>query len=449
MGAANSSFLTCSGWDRYWLGWKAKGNEHLISARDANGQEVNGDIEATEEGREYILRDFATSGDAIRIKMPFIPSKEFQQWIWLENHQTKSKNDSRFDVYHYEDRDCVANSEAGLFAYMQIDANMKTGPGIYGKVNADYLRPITADGFYDLKWEDGPRDLKPCVNSIDYIPFFTLDEFENPLSGNQNQEKPFYTETESKHGKETIRHNLTRKVGDNYERMASFGHPRNGFRLGEKSKMGIGTNPSSASMLTLLNTRRPTRPNPKNNRKIYLSGLLVEILEELPDGSIRLAISFTDNKLSEDRRWCGPEIVLNNHNPNGADLSVKSQLLLDRGETMTRFADPDTLDGKLYFTDTTTLSIQPEAELEISGSLVIEGGSRLILEPGSKFKTEKGSAVSILDGEIIIKHGAQIDVFGEIEVESGSQVVCEGSENYAKLQKVVKPKKRLKLLNGR
>jgi len=448
MGAAHSSFLTCAGWDRYRLGWKAKGNEYLISARSPNGEELNADLNRESGEVELILRDFATTGDAVRIKVPFIPESEFQQWIWLENHQTFRNNGSRFDRYHYEEAECVPDSEAGLFAYMQIDAEEKTGSNIYGSVDADYLRQMPADGNFDFQWEDGPRDLKPCINYIDYIPYYTPSEFENPLTGNHCQEKPFYTTDSPTHSKETIRENQTRRVNGEYERQASFGHPRNGFRLGGNSFLGIGTNPSTASMLTLLNRRKPTRPNPRNNRKVYLSGISVEILEELNDGSIRLLVKFDDSEINQPRRWCAPEIVLNDHHSDGPDLIVNSRLKLDRGETMTRFADPDTINGKLFFNDPTKLVVEDGAELQVNEVLEIDGSSSVSLKSGSKL-TLNGGEVKLLNGEIIFEYGSSFQGDGKIKVDKGSTVLCEGRDLYNSLKGSVKPGKRLELVEGR
>src|SRR5690554_1278988 len=89
MGGANSSFLTCSGWDRYWLGWQKPGNSFLISALNEDGHEVNGDISRESGTGIYVLRDFVNKGDVLRIKLPFIPEEEHQQWLWIENHTTK------------------------------------------------------------------------------------------------------------------------------------------------------------------------------------------------------------------------------------------------------------------------------------------------------------------------------------------------------------------------
>ena len=75
----SSAALNCwSAWDRNRLNWIAPGNSFSISTRDMNNlYEISGDLDATVSGHAgiYTLRDFVTTGDAIRIKLPFYPFK--------------------------------------------------------------------------------------------------------------------------------------------------------------------------------------------------------------------------------------------------------------------------------------------------------------------------------------------------------------------------------------
>ena len=81
--------------DRRRLGWRNPENHFQISARDpATGTEVEGDLMYKQpfkhESNEFILRDFVSTGDAIRIELPYVqePSNRIRkQWLWLENHQ--------------------------------------------------------------------------------------------------------------------------------------------------------------------------------------------------------------------------------------------------------------------------------------------------------------------------------------------------------------------------
>ena len=97
----NHNLRSCNAWDRYRLGWKKDKNYPNIYAHDLAGNIVNGNITyriptadelkkvATLKTDEYVLRDFITTGDAIRIQLPYLEqggATVEPQWIWLENH---------------------------------------------------------------------------------------------------------------------------------------------------------------------------------------------------------------------------------------------------------------------------------------------------------------------------------------------------------------------------
>ncbi|HOY27835.1 MAG TPA: hypothetical protein PLR96_02605, partial [Flavobacteriales bacterium] len=103
MGASGSSLLTCSAWDRDRMGWRPEGAVHRIRARSVKGTEIDADLDplAGDTGT-FVLRDFVTSGDALRIRMPYIPEDRAQQWLWIENHQGSERNGSPTDRFHWE-----------------------------------------------------------------------------------------------------------------------------------------------------------------------------------------------------------------------------------------------------------------------------------------------------------------------------------------------------------
>jgi hypothetical protein len=436
MGAAHSSFLTCAGWDRYWLGWKNPDHTFLISARDSLGAEVNGDLSVENGAGIYILRDFITTGDVLRIRLPFIPEEEFQQWIWIENHTTQSLNGSPFDRFSYEGHDCVAGAKPGLYMTYQIDADEREGTSIYGNVYSDYLKPMPADGAYDIQWEDTAPDLGWCVNNVRYYPYMFKPEFENPLTGNHALEFGMYYDNSTvKIDRESQRELGTRKVGETYERLSHLGHPRYGFREYEKTGLGIGTNPSTASVLTNLNSKQKRSEDARNNDRIYLNGWSLEIIETFPDGSIKLQLNTKDSLMAENRRWAGPEIILNNHNPDGTDLYVEGRLLLDRGQTLTRFDEPDTLDGKVYFTDPTNLILTGGSKLLVEGELIIRKDSELHLNSGSELEVLRGGRIIIEDHGILkLEDGSRIYGRGKIRTRSNGKIVPAMRDQYDQIK---------------
>lgn len=125
LGLANSALQLWNAWDRKWLGWKPVNNTYQISARNQSGVEVNGDLDATNPAHSgtYHLRDFASTGDALRIKLPFLnPDNEYEQWLWLENHLGYSNNGIQFDeFYRVSPATCILPAEWGLSISVQID----------------------------------------------------------------------------------------------------------------------------------------------------------------------------------------------------------------------------------------------------------------------------------------------------------------------------------------
>lgn len=449
MGAANSSLLTSSGWDRYRLGWKPVGNRFIISALNGDGSQADTDIHPTTGAGEYILRDYQRTGDVLRIRLPFIPESEYQQWLWIENHTTKKFNGSEFDVFQYQADPCIRDASPGLYMYVQVDAEKRFGNGAFS-VNADMRRPVLADGNFDFQWMPEPLQLPMCINDAAYYPYFLEPESENPLTGNHTQEfTQFYTDADSVLSQETVRDPFTHKIGDVYERIAMLGNPRQAFREGYNTEIGIGTNPSSANMLTMVNARRQPRLTSQDNRTIYLNGINVKILETYPDKRIRVKVTFDDNRLNRTRRWCAPLIVLNNHVAAGSDLIISGKLILDIGKTMTRFDQPITIQGETFFTDPTTLEVRPNAEILLDkGEILLRRESILRFDSAAVLKCERGSRITIEGGSVLaLAPGALFSGKGRFKIRKGSRLECHDRALYAILRKRTFNKKRVHLIN--
>ncbi len=454
MGGANSSFLTCSAWDRYRLGWAAEGNEFLISARDDGGKEVNSDLDASrgEDAGIYYLRDFQTTGDALRIKLPFIPEDQFQQWLWLENHTTFRFNGSEFDRFQYEKHDCTSFSNPGIYMQMQVDAEEKEGGNIFTKVNADYLRPVLANGNYDLLWSRDKVSPGFCVNGEAYRYYEQLPERENPLTGNHDQEISLAVVGDSIF--QLDHHNLEgtmiKKTNGEFSRLDLMGNEFHAFRQGGNDQLGIGTNPSGASMLTTLNSRKPRKPHPQNSNAVYLNGISVKILETFPDGTVKLEIVFDDNSLADSRRWCAPEIILQNHNLSGPDLYVTGTLNLARGLTPTRFDHPDSILTPPVFTDRTIMKVTSGAEIENDrGTITLHQDSELHFHSGSRLIQNRRSRVRLRDSSTLFFHAdAQFQGRGCIRISKSSVIYCADQETWKAIRARTCQKKRVILGAG-
>ncbi|MCB0782538.1 MAG: hypothetical protein KDC03_23865, partial [Flavobacteriales bacterium] len=390
MGGAFSSLLTANAWDRDRLGWRPVGAIHRIRVHDPEGNEVNGDLDvlAGDTGR-FVLRDFVTSGDALRIRLPFIPEDEFPQWIWLENHQTEARNGCPDDVFHFEvDFPCVVDAVPGIYAYLQVDRGNKTGRDIYGG-QSDFLRPLVASGHTDLHI-DVEREHQ-CILPGTGVALSRSRNDCNPLTGWQDQEMPRFDQDGDGQlsTKESLMLDVEMRDGVMHDHAHFFGHARHAFTLQGNALLGMGTDPSTASQMTLVCSDRDVfhRRRP-NNRVVRPNGISVELLEQRLNGDIVVRVRRGDVRLEQDIRWCADSIVLNDlQGPDGHSLVVAKgkRLLLDRSGTPTRIDSPDTVDGITYWSDPTRLTLAPGVKMRLEDRAVLElrAGSELHLMPGS------------------------------------------------------------------
>lgn len=406
LGLYNCSLWSWSAWDRQRLGWKHPSSNYEISARNSdNTLEVNGDLDATIESDAgvYTLRDFVTYGDAIRIKLPFInDDNEYQQWLWIENHQGTNRNGSEFDQWQYEAQDCVEDFEPGLMMYMQINNDIRESyyyDSIYGNSCniADYNRPLTANGFWDREFIETTVN-NECVSYAQTRPFVLMSE--NPFTGGGDQE--FYSMDLDNNNKINRLDQLNNWVEYNNEEynkhLYQLGNPRHVFNLNGNHKLGIGTNPSSATLMNMVGEETQFALA-KNIRTTYLNGISVEILNEDSLGNIQIQIRFDDVDIDRDVRWCSDSIVLNHINtPSGYSLNVKEgkTILLDQGLTATRVDNPMFFGDKKVFADPTSFIVNQDAKIHINQN------AKILLTNGSKMEL-KSSSYCVVDSSAVIE----------------------------------------------
>jgi hypothetical protein len=430
MGDANSTFLTCNAWDRDRLNWIAPDKQHSISALDfSTKQEVFADIDPHQDfQKSYLLRvrDFMKSGDAVRIKIPYIPESEFSQWLWIENHQTKARNGIRLDDFQYTEEACRGNATPGLYMYFQVDKNAKSGKHTFGGYG-DYLRFLTADGFYDIFFEDSLQQAD-CVNHGRYLPFYKSAKTANPLSGTHDLEFAignFDKNPETGETDDFIKKNESRvkwienRNGRYVSDLQFLGLPSHAFTKNRQSKIGMGTNPSLNSMMTQVRWDTPLL-NVPNNRKVWLNGISVEIVDEIFNETnpemmdLILQIKFNDTEIKGNLRWCADSIMLSPiYGNNGRSLCLlpKSKMLLDRGTTPSRVSKPEYYKNDQLFTSNTTLNVLPNAVLYLSkkSSITIQADSELILYENAFLILENKAKITVKnEGKIKVHKNAKL-----------------------------------------
>lgn len=418
MGGASSSLLSCSGWDRDRLGWRPADATFRIEARDLQGRAVNGDLDpiAGDTGT-FALRDFVNSGDALRIRLPFIPGDEHPQWLWVENHRTYASNGSLTDRFHWEETNnpCIAKAEPGLFLQIQIAHEEQTGSGIFSGL-ADYLHPLTASGHYDLAVADTLRDACPFGGTT--VAFRRIRP--NPLCGNSEQELMVFDRNGDKaldRGEHYVPSVLLPKDGRHPDSPRFFGSPDHALRLKGTRAIGMGTNPSTASMLTLSSaSKRESRlAQAPDNRTVRLNGIRVELMDERTDGAAIVRVSTGETRLVDDAIWCADSIVLPPlRGKEGRSLIVScgKRLLIDRSITPTRMALMGEIGGRRYFAPPTRFTALHGATitLECRSELRLQNGSTFHLLDGAELRVEgKGRITIDASSSLVVHAGARLD----------------------------------------
>jgi hypothetical protein len=442
--------LSVSAWDRYMMDWKNPHKRYLLSGLSTEGLEIPTDFFGSPDAavQEIWLRDFISSGDAIRIRLPFPaykkPGDPKNQYIWLEYRRMED----RIDMYLDESLSCVNNGNGlfprgspGIYAYYQVGKDQKEGDqSIYSYFPehpnglAGYLIPISAEGRYDIVYR---RDLQqaPLVGSCSWgnpsIPIDRDAALPNPLTGqhdlwqvlDQNEDGKLY------HG-DTVQAGHTELIGDSIVwNFFAGGDYKDAFSFhSRQTKFTISSNPAPTPIYTLTtdysNKRVSTTVSSYENRTIYLNGISVTLLEEgtAPDGSpgMKLRIEWDNFNISGSLRWCG-NICLPAYKGKGRlELKSGARLLLDRGESP-QFGYGKRIQGKgwdfsentnlridsgavlrlqpgsrLFLRDSSTLEIMPNARLEIERKARIQkdATSRILIHPGAEIKNSSRWPIS-------------------------------------------------------
>lgn len=430
--SGNDGFMkSYNAWDRHRMGWFPDDYQYEIQAKDVNGVIRNTDLVYGEPFpggvNEFIIRDTPSTGDAVRIKLPYVSYNGVvdNQYIWLENHQfventvnarywgygSKFVPKGLYINYQVGNDNLSSNSNVksmsittlpsfGNYDYTLSDTVSPDGKTVYVQKTADeYNNPFTGKSIMDRFLEDANNDDKLAVSPDLFNPYYTY-----------------------KNGR------LIPESDCGYLNYLFFASKWQCFYEGEKA--GIGYNPSLVPKMTYTSpdirysTTVNTKPEKSDNRKIYLNGLSVEFLEQRANGDIKVRVRYDDYDVCNSLRWCG-DIELNEK------IVIKSgkTITLDRGLTATRPTSPEMFNGIKTFTSPTVFTAKSGSEITIeSGAAIdIKNGSALILESGSKLVLKDGAKLIVRESA-----GIKLDNLSCVVLEGDSRIVIEsGAEVYA------------------
>lgn len=386
LGALCSDVFNCiNAWDRWRLGWL--GNFY--------------DIDITQGNQVITIRDFVTTGDAVRIKLPNIPVQNENnvvdgiqdQYLWIENHQKMSV----FDRKNFEPLYCndlgnfkfEDNLKKGIYIFQQIGRNSLTNPD--AQPVEDPIRFLSAEGNFDYFLGEKRRF---CYGQEPHV---LIPDKPNPLTGFNDLDK-------QKHeidGKIKLCPVYIKQVnGIDTVIWAQRGDELDAWQ--KNDRISMDTNPSTASFARYY----LLYPKQIERNYIYLNGLSVKVLKQHANGDITLEIRFDDFDVRNNVRWCGKIVLIEQ-----IHLLPKKTILLDKGNSM--------LCGK---------KIQESGDYSPLTELHLNKGSLTVLEKNSKIVLNNKSTLYIHSGAKMILNQAKIttDENSQIIVEEGAEIIVNG-----------------------
>ena len=403
---------TCAlGWERYILDWTP-----LIAANNIPADIDNAsDLVAT--NGVFTLRDFITTGDAIRIKLPTIDGSH--QYLWLENHHGVSIFDDNICGEAFCG-DSIEKYKKGLVAYVEEYSHVKQESNVYSISKDNAIRWISKNGNTDISYLNSPIYPAPLCNwEGHYInkTYHFFKEKDNSLGGYSVNEFIRF----DFNGNNTIENSekVFAVTIDDEEPTARW-ITGSGMQFHEGDKVGMATNPTVRNMPKYDSTN-------KKMGDYYLNGISFEVLSENPDGSITVKIRLDDVAVDRDVRWAAASIVLGDITGDSrpdVDLKPNMKLTIDMSGTPNRHLNPDnpnhTPSVVEDFITPTTFSCRNGSYFRQDTSSTVEviNKSTLMLEAGSVYEVGDHASLHIgKNATLIVKAGATLRVLGSGHVD--------------------------------
>lgn len=445
MGQSGTGLVSVNAFDRWWLHWKSPIYNTTDSYIAASNQVS--DISIEDGNKTFTLRDFVTTGDAIRIKLPYVDEGAKNQYIWLENH--KIGTNGKIDFLTYSNTyNCRPQGKPGIYAYYQVGKDILTGEHnvVRPSGQSDHLKPISAEGNYNYSKPNPALKYVECVAGGSMSRAKKNDP--NPFMGTNDLMAQF-----SNIGGNDL------KVSDAFAAY-SKNHYINGrwidndslpFLMDEQDPFSgecffnLSTNPAPVPTTTYYNIVSEDgvigreNINITDNNTIYLSGLSI-YMKPIENGDYRVSIDWQRNTIENDVVWTGKIILTERlYVSNGSVVELK-QNLTPCQITKDNFSNQYAPITEFFCNENSLMAYSGQSKLDVSekskihilsssvatfeddATLTIKAGSELIVESCANL-VFKGQAKLIVeqDGILTIKQGGNvfIDDINNIDLQNG------------------------------
>jgi len=437
-GLFDGGLSSCNGYERWRLGWNSN-PEFPISADNQNS-----DIDTIFVGeRTFKLRDFVTTGDVIRIKLPYKDNSESSnQYIWLENHQSGKNN--KIDEMNYNfPGTCRDVNKPGIYAYYQVGKDIleSTNYDLVFPINEkDNLRMISAEGNWDVNYVGNYDDCLHWAGSAGRARFEYIRP--NAFMGKNDQTEVFKTDFSL----DSLQYGLMQYMGAKikngvlYNNLPWVGDDLDAFvPTSEGISLNMSTNPATVNTTTYYSIQNVRVQNKvtyipvdsvRNTSSVYLTGLNITMID--PDTlntgmkEYLVKIRWDDYDINQDVYWTG-NIVLNER----LNLMTDNNVYLWQSKSVNQIPK-DSVSGIFAKTTIFTCNNNSHFIMQPSSNMFIAEKSSFVMNSGSNLNINNKATITVEEGStLFVKANANLSISGEgkIIIKSGAFICIEPGVN--------------------
>lgn len=437
------TFFAANAWERWFNGWV-----DLKAGTNGVNTDIQGPASLTPTNGQYTLRDYITTGDVMRVRIP-----NTNQYLWLENHQGISVFDNRIDFLMdgQNPSQPFRSAPRGILAMVENASDSRNSPlSAFDDQGVNGLKVLSAQGNFDYT---------PSTTTSAYNGHFygnQLYDFTNPVANSFGGENQITRHRFDSNNDGQIDWNPTQGNDGGVRNEMQFSVVKNGvFEDGVfgpdvtfntvGQKMGISYNPT-------IFIHQPYDNANKKLSSIDLNGLSVELISKASNGDITLKIRYDDVAVVQNARWTGDLRLVDVPGADrGYDLSVGAfqTLTIDKSGTPNRTTKTVAND----FINPTSLACTTgsSAEIGYGANVIVQGsktaftlqdGSTITAAPNSKFTVKAGALLDLQSGSgltvqgqlvvepggtLVVRNGARLTIGGTVSVQAGGYVCTEAS----------------------
>jgi len=418
MNSTNFMNVCANGWERWIMGWIN------LDKQDLDKNQSIDSINHLEHS--FILRDYITSGDAIRLPIPFYPNS----YLWIENHQ----NTSPMERNLFGGRmlsitgDTVPQVTTGIYAYIErISPSRNVLPSYGNKLQSNGLRLMHAGGNWDYTHSN---KVSQSWDTYFYNPVVAFKRKEkNPFSGTNPfmrfvDDYPVGWNSKNKpDGKITYRSSLHGGYLESVpfvletngrDTLAVYGFS-GGYSDKSKSKLKNHSPFFQDNEELSLSSGYPVYGLVNYNRKqrkldpIHLNGMELTF-KRIDHDAYLVTVRYDDFELKKDIRLSG-RLQLNANYLDSTDYSLTIQSGVEVTVDKSGTVNTHKLIDKQFINKTEViLEKGSRLLLQRKSRIKIKDNSTLILKKGAYMRMDRKSKIIVgKDAELIVEDGAVLD----------------------------------------